>query len=222
MLASLFRSERAFRITLCLSLVSAVVPAVLCLLQLSYIRREVVSIERSVIEARRANDLVDRIGRSLFNFTAAALDLSEDEKRTVFEETDQHLHGLASSVAAAQTMTQNLLSAGEHLRLSDAISSMTHSWEEVVGRSAEGTTGPERAYHFLKVFDDAQVPREILIKLEKSAAATTEKGIFASLARTNEVGFFLLIALALGACVSTAALIGNYRFAQGTRKPTSN
>jgi signal transduction histidine kinase len=200
------------RATLLVSLVSAAVPAALCFMELSHVRDQVSAVERSTAEAKLANELVDRIGHALFNFNAAALDLSEDERNAVTAQADDHLQALSNSVARADSFTRALLSSDEREALGEAVQSLGHSWEEVRERSRDDMSGAEKSFHFLKIFDEARAAREILIQLEASARLAAEKATFASLAHTNYVAVLLLLALALGAGVSACAVIANYRY----------
>lgn len=218
MLSRLFISKKNLQLALCAVLASTFIPAGLCLFSLAQIRAEIAEIEHSVVDAHRARDLVDKVGQGLFNFTAAALDLSEEERQTVFAQTDDHLKALGGSVANAQRLTRKFLSADEQEKLNEAIGSIAHSWEEVRERVAVGISAPEKAFHFLKIFDDAQIARAFLVKLEGAVSRSADEATVSALNHANEITVNLLLVIMIGACVSTAALITNHRSAQKTHR----
>jgi diguanylate cyclase (GGDEF)-like protein len=218
MLDRLFRDRNTLRIVLSISLASALVPMLFCVFELIHIRSDLVDTQKAAQLASGARELVDRISESQFNLAAAPLELSPDERQELYKQTDGNLVALRAAVTSAKTLASTFLAPDEQKQLLESTDEFAHSWEEIKDGLAEGMTEPEKAYHFLNIFDQSNRARGILVKLEKSATANADANAAASISSARDITWMLGIIFVLSSIVSTTALVGNYRYAASVRK----
>ena len=218
MLDRLFRNRNTLRIVLSISLASALVPTLFCGYELVHIRSDLRATQRAAQLASGARELVDRISQSQFNLAAAPLDLSADERDALYTQTDNNLAALKTAVGSAKSLANAFLTSKEQAELQESTEEFAHSWGEIKDELTEGMTEPEKAYHFLNIFDQANSARTILTKLEKSATANADAFAKASISGADDVTWMLGIIFVLSSMVSTSALIGNYRYAASVRR----
>ncbi|MDB5524959.1 MAG: putative diguanylate cyclase (GGDEF)/phosphodiesterase with sensor [Rhizobium sp.] len=218
MLDRLFRNRNTMRIVLSISLASALVPTAFCGYELIHIHGDLVATQQAAKLASNARGLVDKISQSQFNLAAAPLELSVEERDRLYKQTDSNLASLKTAVGSAKSLTSAFLTADEQAALLDSTDQFAHSWEEIKDGLSEGMSEPEKAYHFLNIFDQAGSARDILVKLEKTATANADSSAAASTAGVNDVAWMLGIIFVLSTAVSMTALVGNYRYAASVRK----
>src|SRR5882724_9793712 len=114
-----------------LTLGAAAVPVALGIFELGHLQGSITKIERAVSEVKLARDVIDKASQSLVNFTAVALDLSSADRSKVLAEAERQFNELDAAVDRVTNSTSNTLSIEEQHRLSHAIASLTHSWEEL-------------------------------------------------------------------------------------------
>jgi diguanylate cyclase (GGDEF)-like protein len=214
----LFRSKSVLRLVLSVSLASAVIPTLFCGYELIHIRSDLVATQKAAQLASEARALVDRISQSQFNLATASLDLSDEERKTLYRQTDNNLVTLRAAVGLAKSLTGTFLTPLEQEHLFKATEQFAHSWEEIKDGLSEGMSEPEKAYHFLNILSQANRARTILVKLEMSASRNADAHANASVAGVNDVAWMLGIIFVISSVVSTAALIGNYRYAASIRR----
>jgi len=222
MLERLFRNRSTLRIILSLSLASALVPTVFCGYELVHIKKDLIAAQNAAQLASDARGLVDRISQSQFNLAAAPLNLSSDEREALYKQTDGNLAALKNAVGSAASLTRTFLTRQQQDNLLESIDEFAHSWEEIKDGLHEGMSEPEKAYHFLNIFDQSTSARNILVKLEKSASANADDFAAASISAANDITWMLGVIFVLSGLVSTTALMGNYRYAANVRKANEN
>ena len=218
MFTRLFANRTTFRLVLSISLASALVPTAFCGYQLFHIRGDLAATQDAAQLASAARGLVDKISQSQFNLAAAPLDLSAGERDALYRQTDANLATLKAAVGSAKSLTGAFLDKQEQADLLDSVDEFAHSWAEIKEGLADGMTEPEKAYHFLNIFDQSARARSILVKLEKSATLHADSFAAASIAGANDITWMLGIIFVLSSFISTAALIGNYRYAASVRQ----
>src|ERR1700759_2610429 len=134
-----------------LALGAAAVPVALGILELGHLRGSIAKIEQAVSDVQLARDVIDKASQSLVNFNAVALDLSPADRSKILAEAERQFNELDLAVKRVTQSTSNALSLDEQQRLSQAIASLTSSWQELRDQTPSKITAAENNYHFLRI-----------------------------------------------------------------------
>lgn len=206
------------RVILTIGLAAAVVPAALCVSELVKIRHLVASSQAAVQLAAQSRDLHDRVSQSLFNLAAAPLDLSSDERRAIYQQTDDNLAALQREVTSAKGLTAAYLNPAQEHELTEAVAAFAHSWEEVKDELDDGMSEGEKTYHFLNIFEQAGEARNILTALEATAAGRADNTSARTMTTASDIIWLFAVIFTISGVISTLALIASFRTAASLKK----
>jgi diguanylate cyclase (GGDEF)-like protein/PAS domain S-box-containing protein len=200
-----------------LALGAAAIPVVLGILELGHLRGSIAKIERAVLDVKLARDVIDKASQSLVNFTAVALDLSPADGSKVLAEAERQFNELDLAVERVEKSNSNALSFEEQQKLNHAITSLTHSWEELRDQASNEITPIEKSYHFLRILEQTKTAKHLLLALEAEATQAAQSEAAASFDRLGRSAVLLVSTMLVGSLASIGALIGIYHFATRTK-----
>jgi diguanylate cyclase (GGDEF)-like protein/PAS domain S-box-containing protein len=200
-----------------LALGAAAVPVALGILELGHLRGSIAKIESAISEVKLARDVIDKASQSLVNFTAVALDLSPADRSKVLAEAERQFNELDAAVERVTKSASNTFSNEEQERLTKAIASLTHSWEELRDQAPDEITAIEKSYHFLRILEQTKIAKRLLLTFEAEASQAAQNEATASFARLSKSALLLVSTMLVGSLASVAALFGIYHFATRTK-----
>ncbi len=200
-----------------LALGAAAIPVALGILELGHLRGSIAKIEQAVSEVKLARDVIDKASQGLVNFTAVALDLSPQDRSKVLAEAERQFNELDLAVDRVTKSSSNALSLSEQQQLSQAIASLTHSWEELRNQAPKEIAPAEKNSHFLRILEQTRIARHLLLTFEAKASQAAQSEAAASFQRLSKSALLLVSTMLLGSLASVAALFGIYHFATGTK-----
>jgi len=200
-----------------LALGAAAIPVALGILELGHLRGSIGKIERAVSDVKLARDVIDKASQSLVNFTAVALELSPADRERVLADAERQFNELDQAVERVMNSSANTLSLDERDKLSHAIASLTHSWEELRDQSPNEITPIEKSYHFLRILEQTKIAKHLLLAFEAETTQAAQNEAAASFDRLRRSAILLVSTMLAGSLASVGALFGIYHFATGTR-----
>ena len=138
-----------------LSMLAAFVPAVISVLHMYQLRDGIEEIKLVSTISAQARTVLGIVGHSLPSFTATALDLSEDERADILDETNEQFKHLERAVRDLRSAAVAFVSEQQDKALTNAIENISHSWEEIREQTGVTLVAAEKTYHFLKIFATA-------------------------------------------------------------------
>jgi signal transduction histidine kinase/CheY-like chemotaxis protein len=192
------------------SLIAAVVPAALCINLLFALRVHVADIEKNAEGANRAIEVQEIASNVLPTFTAIAFELSEFERANVLKDTDLQFARLERSVDGLLRNESVILSGADKAKLSDAIESILHSWEEMRNDRRQEMTEFEKVFHISAIMKQLRLAREVLEPIRAnadSAAKWAAQSSFESIEQTTALLLGVLIASGLIGIIAIAGML---------------
>ena len=204
------------------ALLAAAYLLVLSVSELGHLRRTIAEIDREADHARQFRDVIDKMSQSVLSFTAVALDLSIEERRTFLRETEEHFSEFRSAVAQTEASAARFLVPAQRGNLADALIAVTHSWDEIRDQFDTGMEEAAKAYHFLQITDEIRDARRILVAMEEEATRSADQATEQAFDRIRaSAGSLVKIVLAV-ATISLCALLGIGAFALSMRQANAD
>jgi hypothetical protein len=181
-----------------LALGAAAVPVALGIVELGHLRGSITKIERAVSDVKLARDVIDKASQSLVNFTAVALDLSPSDRSKVLADAERQFNELDAAVERVTKSGSSALSLDEQQRLTQAVASLTHSWEELRDQAPGEITSIEKSYHFLRILEPPGYARHLLLTFEAEASQAAQNEAAASFDRLGRSALLLVSTMLAG------------------------
>ncbi|HET7888745.1 MAG TPA: EAL domain-containing protein [Bradyrhizobium sp.] len=200
-----------------LALGAAAIPLALGILELGHLRGSIARIEQAVSDVKLARDVIDKTSQSLVNFTAVALELSPADRSQVRAEAERQFNELDLAVDKVIKSSSNALSLRDQQRLSQAVVSLKHSWEELRDQAPGEISPVAKRYHFSRILEQIKLAKHLLLTFEAETSQAAQGEAAASFQRLSRSAVLLVSTMLLGSLASVAALFGIYHFARRTK-----
>ena len=217
-MSKLFQNNRFILFLCILGVLAASVPAGLSAVNIIHLRADLERIEKVSRTSNTARDVLEIVGHSVHQFMAASLELTAQEREKIVNEANARFYELESAVEDLRANAQGFISREQDAAVVEAISSISHSWQDLREEGGEPIPEAEKTFHFLKLFDDLQTTRKILSSVELTADAEAQTVTSLSFNRIERAFLLFMLVLSASAFIGALAIAGSYHFARTMRR----
>ena len=217
-MSKLFQNGRFLLAACILAILAAGVPAAISVSQLVGLRSGIEKIGQVSSVSTQAHNVLNIVGNILPSFTATALNLSAEERSEILSETDQQFRKLEKAVEDLRAAASTVITEEQDATLTDAIASISHSWEEIRGQSSDAPVDAEITYHFLSILAEVRAARQVLESIHIQSDTAAETATASSFERIKNANLLLIFVLSASALIGLIAVSGNFHFTRSMQR----